>query len=384
MVMWNKEDEEKFIQMYPTVPTKELSIMFRRSKSSLVTKAYKMGVKKIIREDGLRYIYDNEKIEIVKYGKNHSVSETAKKFKRDYTVVRNILVDGGCDIVVNSRWWTSDEESFLKDNFELGNPEYISAILNRKWRTITKKARSMGMKRINKKGLPHKTPSGLSMDEQQFIRDYCGYMGIWEISKELDRSQGLVEKFCLEENLECLKLRKNPKSYSDEFLLKELQNKFLLLGRCPTSGEIQNDINLPSVDIYYDRFGSFSNACDMAGLQVNIGYYGTLCYSKNGDKCYSSSEQIITNYLIDNGIKYIKEYEYYNIIPDVETDIVMDWYINDVVVEYFGMQKFEKYELKTSMKQGLCKKNNIKIISIFPEDMKYLDKIFQQFINKNP
>jgi hypothetical protein len=44
------------------------------------------------------------------------------------------------------------------------------------------------------------------------------------------------------------------------------------------------------------------------------------------------------------------------------------------------MQKFERYELKTEFKQKTCIENNIKIISIFPKDLKYLNNIFKEFI----
>lgn len=54
--IWKEEETNKFIDLYPTVPTDELVLIFNRSKTSLVAKAYKLGIKKTIRADGLRYI----------------------------------------------------------------------------------------------------------------------------------------------------------------------------------------------------------------------------------------------------------------------------------------------------------------------------------------
>lgn len=381
---WTKEEEKVFIELYPTVPTNDLVLMLNRSKTSLVTKANKLNIKKVIRADGLRYIYEDEKNCILEFSKTHSIPEIERKFGRDYNDIQKILIENNYIIIPSERQWTKEQELFLVENFYKESPDYISNILNKKWRTITKKAREMGMKRINKKGMPHKTPTQLSFEEEIFIKNNYKNMGVWDISKILDRSTGLIIKFCKNNHLNILKLRKNPINYSNEFLLFELKRMSLDLKRCPTSGEIQRNLDLPSVDIYYDRFGTFSNACELAGLEINMGSYGTLCYSKNNDKCYSIQEQIITDYLIDKNIKYIKEFEYYNIIPDIDCNIVMDWYINNVVVEYFGLQRIETYKLKTKMKQEICKKNNIKIISIFPEDMKYLDRIFHEFINETP
>jgi len=43
--IWNENDLNKFIELYPVVPTEDLVKMFGRTKSSLVTKAYKLRIK---------------------------------------------------------------------------------------------------------------------------------------------------------------------------------------------------------------------------------------------------------------------------------------------------------------------------------------------------
>jgi hypothetical protein len=385
MKEWTEKETELFIQMYAETPTIELINIFKRSKGAIFTKANKLGIKKTIRADGLQYVYKEEELAMIECSKNHSIPEIKKIFNRDYCVIKEILIKNNCEIISSNYWWNAEEEKFLKENFETGNPEYMSNFLNKKWRTITKKAREMGMRRHTRNGVPHKDFKIMTEYEKNFILDNYEHMSISEISKHLNRSDCPIVNFCEKNNLNVLKLRKNPKDYTDSFLLEELKRVSKFFGRCPTGSEIQRDLDFPSVDIYYDRFGTFTNACELAGLIPNVGSFGTMCYSKAGDKCYSIAEQIITDYFIDNGIDYVKEYEYYHIIPLLNCGIVMDWWIeNSIVVEYFGLQKFEKYELKTEMKQSLCKENNIRIISLFPENMKCLDKIFHEFINKNP
>jgi hypothetical protein len=377
--LWTKEEENKLVELYPTVPTEELIKILGRAKSAIVTKAYKLGIKKVIRADGLLYVYEDEEIEIIEYSKTHSIPEIERKFDRDYATIARVLKDNDCDIISSDYWWTKEQEDFLINNFYIETPEFISRFLNKKWKTITKKARQMGMNKLTSEGIPRKPPVSLTNEEKQFIMENYNKMPSAIISKKLKVKIDVILRFCEQNDLKIIRSRKNPKDYSNDLLLKKLTDFSLELGRCPTTGEIQNNFDFPSVDIYYDRFVSFSNACKLAGLEINTGMYGSICYSKNGDKCYSIQEQIITNYFIDNNIRYIKEYEYGNIIPNINSGIVMDWYIYNTVVEYFGLQNFEKYELKTKMKQNVCEENGIKIISIFPEDMKHLDKIFHDY-----
>lgn len=124
----------------------------------------------------------------------------------------------------------------------------------------------------------------------------------------------------------------------------------------------------------------------MVGIEKTSGY-GDICYSKNGDKCYSLKEKEITDFFIEHGIRYEKEKKYSEIIPSVDTKIRMDWYLIDylVVVEYFGLsslqKKLEKYNEKIKMKIQTCENNNIPIISIFEKDTKNLNKFFKNRIN---
>lgn len=377
---WTNEELILFKELYPHTPMKNLIKAFGRTKSALICKAHKIGLRRIYKDDGSKAFTQEEIDNIVDMSKNCSISELKNIFDRSYTDIRNVLMRSGVVPIQNNYWWTPEETSFLLENFEKGDNDFLCDFLGRNWKAIRKKARCMGLKRHTNAGIPRKSPYLLSDDDKKYILENYTFLLSSEMAKNINRHVSVVLRFCDQNKLEVLRSRKNLKDFSDDFLLKVLVDKYNDLGRCPASADIQLDKEMPSVDIYYDRFGSFSFACELAGLIPNHGNYGTVCYSKAGDMCYSIAEQIITNYFIDNGIEYIKEYEYSNIIPNLNLKIAMDWYIKNIVVEYFGMTKNEEYDQKTKMKQRICKENNVEIISIFPNDLKFLDKIFNSFL----
>ena len=52
-----------------------------------------------------------------------------------------------------------------------------------------------------------------------------------------------------------------------------------------------------------------------------------------------------------------------------------DWKIGNIYVEYFGLKGEITYDIKTAKKFQLCKKMNIELIAIFPDDLKDMSKI---------
>lgn len=382
MKSWGDEELKLFIQLYPKESLIKLTKIFGRSRHALITKAYNLNLKKAIKEDG-SIPYTNDDIEYIKtFYSILSLKEISIHLKRPIgsikTVASRLKLKG-------IYWWTEDEITFLKNNFYFLSPEEISNKLNRNWRAITTKARKLGLKRKNRKGILRSRPKLFTEEEINYILNNCNIMSSTQISEKLNRYQSVIDNFCKKNNILLFKLRKNPENYSNDDLLVLLKNYAIELGRCPTTDEVQENKNFPSVDIYYDRFKSFSNACELCNLIPNKGLMGTICYSKNKDRCYSIQEQIITNFLIDNSIKYIKEFEYFNVINNLDSGIIMDWYIdNSFVTEYFGITNSEIYNLKTKYKINLCKENNISIIDIYPEDINRLNVIFNSLLSKNP
>jgi len=382
---WTKEDVNNLHKMYPFIDTDELVIFFGRTKGAIITKAYKLNIKKEISITGIRIVKKDEIDKIIELSKNHSISEIKRIVDRGYTTVKNILDDNNCVPEINKAWWSEKDVEFLKKNFYTLEKDEIEIALNRRWLTICKKARYLGLYRKGADGKDRHFKL-ITKIEKDFILKNYKYMTISEMSRRLKRSADLIEGFCDKKNIKPFRIRKVPDNYSNEFLLGELKRMNDILGRCPTLLDLSESDNLPSFDIYYDRFESFTNACELAGLKPNGKSFGTTCYSNNNDLCYSVCEQKITNYLISNNIKYRKEVLYSELIPDIKKRFVMDWLLinHGVVVEYFGLQNIPEYAKKTKKKQNLCRNNNVKIISVFDKDLNDLESIFCKIINKSP
>lgn len=186
---------------------------------------------------------------------------------------------------------------------------------------------------------------------------------------------------------------------SDEELLSDYYNLYKKLGRIPLMGDIsQSDI--ASYNTYKKRFGGILSIWELLGLDysdININSLGRgfTCFDDNGEVCRSEAEMKITNLLIKNNITFNKEVRYTDLLSNKFNTWRMDWYLpnDDIVVEYFGLYsetqlkkktKIGKYSRKVNRKINFCKENNLKIISIFPEDIKNgLDNVLKKFKDSN-
>jgi len=163
-------------------------------------------------------------------------------------------------------------------------------------------------------------------------------------------------------------------------------------------------------DFYINPNGKPSSYCyDCRKLKYVERYYGKdnidryneiqeKYADKTGDRCDSLPEVLITNWLIDNNIKYKKQPCYKDYIVNDNSRRRFDWIITDnnnkFYVEYFGLwdlllashvtlnytQKAKK-KIKDLYKAGVI--NNC--IFIFPYDLenKTLDEIFGEYIDIN-
>jgi len=90
---------------------------------------------------------------------------------------------------------------------------------------------------------------------------------------------------------------------------------------------------------------------------------GIQCIAKDGHVCLSIGEKTIDDFLYTNGIVHKKE-PYYP-----EGKYRADFEVNGVFIEYFGLTGNSDYDTKTKLKQRLCKKYGIELISLFPNDL---------------
>ena len=57
-----------------------------------------------------------------------------------------------------------------------------------------------------------------------------------------------------------------------------------------------------------------------------------------------------------------------------------DFLVDGVFIEYFGLMGDSDYDAKTRLKQRICKKHGIRLISIYPSDLVSLKKLNKRLL----
>jgi hypothetical protein len=112
--------------------------------------------------------------------------------------------------------------------------------------------------------------------------------------------------------------------------------------------------------------------------------YGGLTYTQRGDVVRSNSERTIADYFHRNDIRYVYEQDAMN-RRNSRRISRPDFYLPDygIYVEYWGMLGVEdsrvrsRYERSMKWKMAKYHQNNIKFISIYPNNMNNLDWVFR-------
>lgn len=329
---WTQQEKELLKKIYPTTSWDEMIEIFQTSKDNITHKAKNLGIKR----EMVNYAkYTQEEVQYIKdnYGKISS-KEMAERLGRTAVAIETKIKK----LKLNKRTlWTNEEIELLKKVFpKYGNEELAEIFFeNRSPKAIAGMARKLN---LYKEDLP-------PQKQKQFNKDE------------------LLEK------------------------IKEVKNK---LGRTPLITELRL-YGLPSERSLLRYFPQgYRELCKELGWKLNLSSFGRPVnyYSKNGDICLSMAEMIITDFFIDNNIDYIKDEAQYKIIFGYEEfgQKRMDWLIkhNEVayVVEYFGMLTNEDYKERMNSKLNLCKKYNIPLIELYPNNIKDLPQIFKNFIKK--
>lgn len=129
---------------------------------------------------------------------------------------------------------------------------------------------------------------------------------------------------------------------------------------------------------YKAKYGSWFKtliATNILDSESRETFYGTMTLSLDGHECRSLAEKTIDDWLFMNKIKHSIE-PYYPLDSELNPSGLLraDWKVGKYFIEYFGLMSKEEYKNKTVKKIKLCKKNNIKLISLFPEDLLSLGK----------
>lgn len=186
---------------------------------------------------------------------------------------------------------------------------------------------------------------------------------------------------------------------TDEELLDDYVELFKKLGRIPLRDDINDESTMCHSSTYISRFESIANICELLELNYNeliadskMGS-GTSCFDNSGDICRSIPEMVITNILIDMGVKYVKEYPYEKVTDNMEDRRRFDWYLPefDIYVEYFGLYDSNRidstcrngvYSRKVLKKIKDCKTFNKCLIELYPADKKNNFKSLINILNR--
>lgn len=118
--------------------------------------------------------------------------------------------------------------------------------------------------------------------------------------------------------------------------------------------------------------------------------YGKKVKTENGEKVKSMAEKKIADYLYENGIRYQYE-KTMTTFPLIGRKISKpDFYLPDydVWIEYWGLleakdrSKREEYQRAMQWKMNEYKKHNVKLISLYPNDMWDLGEAIEKGFNE--
>jgi hypothetical protein len=157
---------------------------------------------------------------------------------------------------------------------------------------------------------------------------------------------------------------------TEEELLEDFMNLFKKLQRIPNVIDINSDSDMVCYSAYKHRLGNIKDICDL--LDINYeDYYkgdtlGRVCCDKYGNVCKSINEKIISDFFIDNDIKFEKEVSYKKLLKNDVSKRRFDWEIviknKHYYVEYFGMYIRNK---KSKLSRNYAKKFKKKINDLY-------------------
>jgi hypothetical protein len=142
-----------------------------------------------------------------------------------------------------------------------------------------------------------------------------------------------------------------------------------ILQRIPSYKEI-NDCNwIPSIHCYEKRFGSFSDALEIAGLEnISRTYITPL-----GHKALSSYEYNFLLMLEQYKLNFEQEEYYSKYIEGFKRRYRFDFTLNinksNIFIEVFGMINIDWYKERLKHKIKICKENNLPLVYFYPSDI---------------
>lgn len=130
--------------------------------------------------------------------------------------------------------------------------------------------------------------------------------------------------------------------------------------------------NKPSVKRVKEVYGSWLNALIQASVLPSGTRKmprGVQCLARDGHVCNSLGEKEIDDLLFSLNIPHEKEPHY----PD--SNYRADFLIGEFFIEYFGLAGDPSYDAKTKIKIEMCRTKQIKLISLYADDLWNLENL---------
>lgn len=153
----------------------------------------------------------------------------------------------------------------------------------------------------------------------------------------------------------------------------DIKNFYVKNGRIPLKREYR----------YYNaarlRFGTWNKAIEAAGLNPNPVLFSKKYLANDEHVCDSLAEKIIDDWFSARKIPHERNVSYPN------CKYTCDFKIGDTLVEFFGLSgELRSYDNYKKRKIQIARKNHIKLVSIYPQDLfpeSRLDFILGNFIH---
>lgn len=269
--------------------------------------------------------------------------------------------------------FSQEEKEYIIKNCRIFDVHYIAKVLGRTPGAITQWAKNNHVEIFFKNKLK-------PWDEEEFIKLYPYYTNKYLSEKFFPylTSQQLVKqarRFNLVKSKE-----KSAKWYDKVSILEKLEEVCVRIGRVPLLAELQEN-GLPSEKTFSRYFGSFDQACKEIGRERPRFMAGKFTHGEfmdnRGNKCFSYSEKIISDVLIEMNLTFEKETLYSTVMPVEEVHTKrFDWSINnEYFIEYFGLFGYKEYDKKVQEKKMLCEKYKIKLLCLYEEDIRNIEEL---------
>ena len=210
-----------------------------------------------------------------------------------------------------------------------------------------------------------------------FLRELCKENN-YNLSKHIKKFFGSYENFVKENGYE----PKTKQVYSDQFLEEVFRIFIKENNRVPTIRELKERDDMPTATVYVKRFGSWGKACLHYGYTPN-GRQPEY-YLENGERCDSSYECMVSNWLIGNNIDYIRNVKYntldniYKYSGLMNCDYAINFNNKKWYVEIVGMlfskeyvptsSETIKYKKKLKKKEEILRDNNLNYKFIYANE----------------